>query len=121
VAAETIIKTISNYFVTAMASSLKQIYFVLYDMESIGVYTLELARQCWLGLLEKVLFTPHWFNVEHFDSFVCGHLPIIYLGHLWLKVAYVGNCCWYSLHKMYIRMERMEMTHVVIYFSLVFV
>ena len=27
-----------------MASSLKQIYFVLYDMESIGTYTMELAR-----------------------------------------------------------------------------
>lgn len=43
-AAQTILKAISNYFVTVMSSSLKQIYFVLYDMESIGVYTLELAR-----------------------------------------------------------------------------
>lgn len=43
-AAQTILKAISNYFVTVMASSLKQIYFVLYDMESIGIYTIELAR-----------------------------------------------------------------------------
>lgn len=43
-AAQTILKAISNYFVTVMASSLTQIYFVLYDMESIGVYTIELAR-----------------------------------------------------------------------------
>lgn len=44
VAAQTILKSISNYFVTVMSSSIKQIYFVLYDMESIGVYTTELAR-----------------------------------------------------------------------------
>jgi len=43
-AAQIILKSISNYFVTVMASSIKQIYFVLYDMESIGVYTTELAR-----------------------------------------------------------------------------
>lgn len=43
-AAQTILKAISNYFVTVMSSSLRQIYFVLYDMESIGVYTIELAR-----------------------------------------------------------------------------
>lgn len=43
-AAQTILKAISNYFVTAMCSSLKQIYFVLFDMESIGVYTMELAK-----------------------------------------------------------------------------
>ncbi|XP_033119709.1 core histone macro-H2A.1-like [Anneissia japonica] len=43
-AAETILKTISNYFVSVMASSLKQVYFVLYDMESIGIYTSELAK-----------------------------------------------------------------------------
>ena len=43
-AAQTILKAISNYFVTAMSSSLKQIYFVLFDMESIGVYTMELAK-----------------------------------------------------------------------------
>lgn len=44
VAAQTILKSISNYFVTVMSSPLKQIYFVLYDMESIGVFTTELAR-----------------------------------------------------------------------------
>ena len=44
VAAQTILKAISNYFVTVMASSLKQIYFVLFDMESIGIYTTELAK-----------------------------------------------------------------------------
>lgn len=43
-AAQTILKAISNYFVSVMASSLKQIYFVLHDAESIGCYTLELAR-----------------------------------------------------------------------------
>lgn len=43
-AAQTILKGISNYFVTVMSSSLKQIYFVLYDMESVGVYTMEMAR-----------------------------------------------------------------------------
>lgn len=43
-AAQIILKAISNYFVTVMSSSLKQIYFVLYDMESIGVYTSELAK-----------------------------------------------------------------------------
>nr|ARC95285.1 histone macroH2A [Hydra vulgaris] len=43
-AAQTILKAISNYFVTVVSSSLKQIYFVLYDMESIGVYTTELAK-----------------------------------------------------------------------------
>jgi len=43
-AAQTILKSISNYFVTVMSSPIKQIFFVLYDMESIGVYTTELAR-----------------------------------------------------------------------------
>ncbi|XP_044169278.1 LOW QUALITY PROTEIN: core histone macro-H2A.1-like [Acropora millepora] len=43
-AAQTILKAISNYFVSVMASSLKQIYFVLHDAESIGCYNLELAR-----------------------------------------------------------------------------
>ncbi|XP_074649577.1 core histone macro-H2A.1-like isoform X2 [Tubulanus polymorphus] len=43
-AAQIILKAISNYFVTVMSSSLKQIYFVLFDMESIGIYTMELAR-----------------------------------------------------------------------------
>ncbi|KAA0199462.1 hypothetical protein HAZT_HAZT001551 [Hyalella azteca] len=43
-AAQTIIKSIHQYFVSSMSSSLKQVYFVLYDMESIGVYTSELAK-----------------------------------------------------------------------------
>ncbi|KAK2170476.1 hypothetical protein NP493_1151g00008 [Ridgeia piscesae] len=43
-AAQTILRAISNYFVTVMSSSLKQIYFVLYDQESIAVYTSELAN-----------------------------------------------------------------------------
>ncbi|XP_002737268.1 core histone macro-H2A.1-like [Saccoglossus kowalevskii] len=43
-AAQTIVRAIQNYFVSVMASSLKQIYFVLYDMESIGIYTSEMAK-----------------------------------------------------------------------------
>uniref|UniRef100_A0A2R5LLL2 Putative core histone macro-h2a.1 n=1 Tax=Ornithodoros turicata TaxID=34597 RepID=A0A2R5LLL2_9ACAR len=43
-AAQVILKAISNYFVNIMSSSLKQIYFVLSDMESIGIYTSELAK-----------------------------------------------------------------------------
>ena len=43
-AAQIILRAINNYFVTVMSSSLKQIYFVLYDMESIGIYTSELAK-----------------------------------------------------------------------------
>ncbi|XP_046982408.1 core histone macro-H2A.1-like [Schistocerca americana] len=43
-AAQTILKAISNYFVNVMSSSLKQIYFVLLDMESIGIYAAELAK-----------------------------------------------------------------------------
>ena len=43
-AAQTILKAINEYFVKVMASSIKQVYFVLYDMESIGIYTSELAK-----------------------------------------------------------------------------
>ncbi|XP_015918626.1 core histone macro-H2A.1 [Parasteatoda tepidariorum] len=43
-AAQIILKSISNYFVNIMSSSLKQIFFVLHDMESIGIYTSELAK-----------------------------------------------------------------------------
>ncbi|XP_046392887.1 core histone macro-H2A.1-like [Ischnura elegans] len=43
-AAQTILKAISSYFVNVMSSSLKQIYFVLKDMESIGIYTAEIAK-----------------------------------------------------------------------------
>lgn len=42
--AQTILKAISNYFVSVMASSLKQIYFVFNEPESIGTFTMELAR-----------------------------------------------------------------------------
>lgn len=42
-AAKVVLKAISNYFVNVMSSSLKQIYFVLSDMENIGIYTSELA------------------------------------------------------------------------------
>lgn len=43
-AAQTILQTIRDYFNTAVSSQLQQVYFVLYDMESIGIYTSELAR-----------------------------------------------------------------------------
>ncbi|XP_031557586.1 core histone macro-H2A.1-like [Actinia tenebrosa] len=43
-AAQATLKAINNYFVSAMATSIKQIYFVLQDMENIGIYTLELAK-----------------------------------------------------------------------------
>lgn len=43
-AAQIILRSISNYFASVMSSSLKQVYFVLYDSESVGVYTTELAR-----------------------------------------------------------------------------
>uniref|UniRef100_A0A6A7FZU6 Core histone macro-H2A.1-like n=1 Tax=Hirondellea gigas TaxID=1518452 RepID=A0A6A7FZU6_9CRUS len=43
-AAQTIIRSIHQYFVSAMSSSIKQVYFVLYDMESIGIYTSEIAK-----------------------------------------------------------------------------
>ncbi|KAI8521216.1 Core histone macro-H2A.1 [Branchiostoma belcheri] len=43
-AAQLILKAISNYFSSQMTSSIKQVYFVLFDMESIGVYTSELAK-----------------------------------------------------------------------------
>ena len=42
--AEIILRAISDYFVSIMATSLKAVYFVLYDSESIGIYTSELAR-----------------------------------------------------------------------------
>ncbi|CAM1312876.1 H2AFY (predicted) [Pycnogonum litorale] len=44
VAARSILKSISSYFVNIMSSSLKQIYFVLYDKESINAYVTELAK-----------------------------------------------------------------------------
>lgn len=43
-AAQIILRSISNYFAASMASSIKQVYFVLYDTESVTVYTSELQR-----------------------------------------------------------------------------
>ncbi|XP_059168350.1 core histone macro-H2A.1-like isoform X2 [Physella acuta] len=43
-AAQIILSSIRDYFTNAKVSSLKQIYFVLYDAESVNVYTTELAR-----------------------------------------------------------------------------
>ena len=43
--AQTILRCIRNYYtVSTTTKEMKQIYFVLYDMESIGIYTSELAR-----------------------------------------------------------------------------
>ena len=43
--AQTILRCIRNYYtVSTTTTEMKQIYFVLYDMESIGIYTSELAR-----------------------------------------------------------------------------
>lgn len=44
VAAQTILRTLKRYFTSSVESSITQVYFVLYDMESIGVYTTELVR-----------------------------------------------------------------------------
>ncbi|XP_012944015.1 core histone macro-H2A.1-like isoform X1 [Aplysia californica] len=43
-AAQIILASIRDYFSNAKTSSLKQIFFVLYDAESVNVYTTELAR-----------------------------------------------------------------------------
>ncbi|XP_006866151.1 PREDICTED: core histone macro-H2A.1-like isoform X3 [Chrysochloris asiatica] len=43
-AAQLILKAISNYFVSTMASSIKTVYFVLFDSESIGIYVQEMAK-----------------------------------------------------------------------------
>ena len=43
--AQTILRCIRNYYtISTTTKEMKQIYFVLYDMESIGIYTSELAR-----------------------------------------------------------------------------
>ena len=44
IGAQIMIKAMSNYFVAVNPSSIKHIYFSLADMESIGAYTIELAR-----------------------------------------------------------------------------
>jgi len=43
-AAQTVLRAISSYFKSVMTSALRQVYFVLYDVESIDVYTSELAK-----------------------------------------------------------------------------
>ena len=42
--AQTILRCIKAFYATSTSSKVKQIFFVLYDMESIGIYTSELAR-----------------------------------------------------------------------------
>ncbi|XP_046856762.1 core histone macro-H2A.1-like [Xenia sp. Carnegie-2017] len=41
---QAVLKTISDYFVTVMASSLKQITFVMTKMDDLGVYSTEMAK-----------------------------------------------------------------------------
>lgn len=43
-AAQIILRAINNYFVSVMGSSIKQVYFCLYDSESVAIYTSELAK-----------------------------------------------------------------------------
>lgn len=43
-AAQLVLKAISNHFVSSTSSSLKNIYFVLFDSESIGIYLQEMAK-----------------------------------------------------------------------------
>lgn len=43
-AAQLILKAISSYFISSMASSIKTVFFVLFDSESIGIYTHEMAK-----------------------------------------------------------------------------
>ncbi|XP_045573369.1 core histone macro-H2A.1 isoform X4 [Salmo salar] len=43
-AAQLILKAISSYFVDTMSSSIKTVYFVLFDSESIGIYVQEMAK-----------------------------------------------------------------------------
>ncbi|KAJ3589227.1 hypothetical protein NHX12_010073 [Muraenolepis orangiensis] len=43
-AAQIILKAISSYFVASMSSSIKTVYFVLFDSESIGIYVQEMAK-----------------------------------------------------------------------------
>ncbi|XP_034033835.1 core histone macro-H2A.1 isoform X2 [Thalassophryne amazonica] len=43
-AAQLILKAISSYFVATMSSTIKTIYFVLFDSESIGIYVQEMAK-----------------------------------------------------------------------------
>ncbi|XP_031428197.1 core histone macro-H2A.1 isoform X1 [Clupea harengus] len=43
-AAQVILKAISTYFVSTMSSSIKTVFFVLFDSESIGTYVQEMAK-----------------------------------------------------------------------------
>lgn len=43
-AAQLILKAMSNHFVSATTSSLKNIYFVMFDSESIGIYLQEMTK-----------------------------------------------------------------------------
>ncbi|XP_076843036.1 core histone macro-H2A.1 isoform X1 [Brachyhypopomus gauderio] len=43
-AAQLILRSISSYFVATMSSSIKTVYFVLFDSESIGIYVQEMAK-----------------------------------------------------------------------------
>ncbi|XP_077081059.1 core histone macro-H2A.1 isoform X2 [Siphateles boraxobius] len=43
-AAQLILKAISSYFITTMSSSIKTVFFVLFDSESIGIYVQEMAK-----------------------------------------------------------------------------
>ncbi|XP_077596818.1 core histone macro-H2A.1 isoform X1 [Stigmatopora nigra] len=43
-AAQVILKAISSYFVGTMSSSIKTVFFVLFDSESIGIYVQEMAK-----------------------------------------------------------------------------
>ncbi|XP_048853588.1 core histone macro-H2A.1 isoform X1 [Brienomyrus brachyistius] len=43
-AAQVILKAISSYFMATMSSSIKTVYFVLFDSESIGIYVQEMAK-----------------------------------------------------------------------------
>ncbi|KAJ8418283.1 hypothetical protein AAFF_G00139920 [Aldrovandia affinis] len=43
-AAQLILKAISSHFVSEISSSLKNIYFVMFDSESIGIYLQEMAK-----------------------------------------------------------------------------
>ena len=43
-AAQTILAGLSKFFRQTTGSSLKQVFFVLYDPESVNVYTTELQR-----------------------------------------------------------------------------
>ncbi|MGH0165943.1 UNVERIFIED_CONTAM: hypothetical protein FKN15_049850 [Acipenser sinensis] len=43
-AAQLILKAISSYFVSTMSSSIKTVFFVLFDSESIGIYVQEMAK-----------------------------------------------------------------------------